>query len=244
MQNIKRIIAGIIYITLFLAKAAAQNDSVANNIDSTVTYKDSMHNQRYCEIVLVKVSIPNVTISVYNTIGINACPEEQWKNINTDKLKKDFSVHTVVANGPRYYLMDKIGMYNTGDTTITSFDSLQAKLWVKIRMGMGMALKMQKTEVYKERPFKMVTAKYFNKGSTVFELLSPEHTYIMESYSAEVDSTLKEADLPMLAQRLQFPTGWQYKVITLDSNLQLLTTPSKESFGIEDELGNRYQRID
>ncbi|HWB23938.1 MAG TPA: hypothetical protein VG738_00595 [Chitinophagaceae bacterium] len=256
MKHIRHCIFASACFLLFAANASAQNDttiakndttSVKNdttiNADTSLVYKDSMRGQRYCEIVLVKVSLPNIIVTVYNSLGVNACPEEQWKNINTDELKKQFGVHTVVANGPRFYLMDKIALYNN-DTSVVAFDSLPMKQWAKMRMGINMALSLKKGETYKERPFKMNTVKIFSKGSTVFELTSPEHTYVMESYSQEVDSTLSEAMLPNLQQRLALPAGWAYKVVTLDDDLRLVTVARKEAFGLEDELGNRYQRVD
>jgi len=236
MKNTRHVIYCVIICLLLNARGFAQ-------ADSTVNYNDSVHGQRYCEIVLVKATLTNVTVDVYNTLGYNACPEEQWKNISTDKLKKEFSVHTVVANGPRYFLMDKIGIFNN-DTATVSFDSLQMKEWIKMKLSIGAALSLKKNEAYKDRPFKFKSASIFNAGTTVFELVSPSHTYVMQSYSTELDSSLTEATLPGLEQKLKLPDGWQYKTVILDSILHLVTDDAKESYGIEDELGNRYQRVD
>jgi hypothetical protein len=250
MQHIKPSIIICICILFFAINASAQTDTTIASNDTTLAHKDSTHSyidsmrgQRYCEVVLVKVSIPNVNVQVYNTFGVNACPEEQLKSINTDELQKQFRVTTVVANGPRYYLMDKVSMINN-DTTVTTFDSLQAKFLFKMRLSMGAALSMKKGTPYKERPFKLSTAKVYNKGSVVFEIISPEHTYIMESYSAEVDTTLTLDSLATLGARLKLPDGWAYKTVTLEEDLQLITDAAKEAFGIEDELANRYQRVD
>lgn len=257
MNHTSRCVVAIALVVMLCIKTSAQNDTSDVTKDTTVfknsstavqpanaiLFKDSMHGRRYCEIVLVKVSLPNVSVQVFNTLGINACPEQQWKDINTDHLKKQFGVHTVVANGPRFYLMDKIAQYDN-DTAITVFDSLPMKQWAKMRMGVGMALSLKKGEPYKERPFKMNTEKIFGKGSTVFELTGPEHTYIMESYSEEIDSTLSETDLPSLQQRLKLPGGWAFKAVTLDEDLHVITVADKDAYGIEDELGNRYQRLD
>jgi len=229
------IVAGC--IIAFCIKAVAQTDS-------SFTYKDSVHNMRYCEMVVVKGSLTNLSVNIYNTLGYNACPEEQWKTIDVNKFKKQFSAHAVVANGPRYYLMDKIGLFNNTDTAIIYFDSLQTKKWAEMHMGLGKALSMKSNAAYKERAIKLASAKFFNKGDTVFELIGPEHTYIMESYSQEVDSTLTLAGLPTLQQTLKLPDGWQYKMIVLDNDLQLITADGKEAYGLEDELNNRYQRLD
>jgi len=250
MHHIKPSIIVCICILFFITGVSAQTDTIITNKDTAIAYKDtatvykdSMRGQRYCEVVLVKVSIPNVNVQVYNTFGINACPEEQWKTINIDELQKTFRVNTVVANGPRYYLMDKMSIID-GDTTVTNFDSLQARFWFKMRLSIGAALSMKKNLPYKERPFKLASAKLYNKGNIVYEIASPEHTYVMESYSTELDSTLTQDSLATLGTRLKLPDGWSYKVITLDNDMQLITDAAKESYGIEDELANRYQRID
>jgi hypothetical protein len=235
MKSRKLVLPFAIYTCLVYVNATAQ-------ADTAFAYKDSAKGQRYCEMVIVKGSLTNLAVNIYNTFGYNACPEDQLKALNTEKIKKDNSAHAAVANGPRYFLMDKIGIYNN-DTIVVSFDSIQMRKWAELHVGIGKALSMRKNEPYKERDLKVKSAKFFNKGDTVFEVTSPEHTYIMESYSQEVDTTLTMADLPNLGQRLKLPDGWQYKAVVLDNDLELITADDTESYGLEDEFYNRYQRL-
>jgi len=41
---------------------------------------DSVRGLRYCEIIVVTGNLPKLKATVYNTIGCNSCPNDQWKN--------------------------------------------------------------------------------------------------------------------------------------------------------------------
>jgi hypothetical protein len=203
--------------------------------------KDSIHGMRYCEIIVVTGNLPKLKATVYNTIGCNSCPPEQWKKLEAGNLKKELNAKTVILNGPRYLLMDKLGL---SDTLIanTNFDSLDMKERAVVIVTLGMAMK-GRAKPYEETGFRRATQCVFNKGSEVYELISPEHIYIMQSYSQMVDTTLTEDSLSQLQFKLKIPDGWQFKKIILEEDFVLTTLDTTEAYIMQDELQNTYQRM-
>ena len=51
-----------------------------------IKVRDNMRNARYGEIILVTGGPLNFTGHVYNTIGLNNCPESAWKKLDPQKL--------------------------------------------------------------------------------------------------------------------------------------------------------------
>ena len=201
---------------------------------------DKVRGSRYCELLVVKGHIGNLTATVHNTLGCNNCPDAAWRKLSATKLKKELAAKRVLMNGPRYFMMDKIGQSNAPKPK-QDFDGLdmveRASLKVSLSMMRG------KNHPYTEKTIHRSTEYVFNKGSEVYELVSPSHTYVMQSYALIVDSTLTESELPNLAAKLKLPLGWQYRVLKLSDDLILKTLESAEAFVIQDELDNTYQRI-
>jgi len=96
---------------------------------------------------------------------------------------------------------------------------------------------------YEEQSFRRVTQCVFNKGSEVYELISPEHTYIMQSYSQMIDTTMTDSLLSHLQEKLKLPEGWQFKTLKLEDDMILTTSETAEAYVTQDEFQNTYQRI-
>ena len=67
-----------------------------------------LHDARYCEIIELKGAPPSATATVWNTIGLNKCPEAQWRAFNAVGLARELGDTFVVLDGPRYFLMDSV----------------------------------------------------------------------------------------------------------------------------------------
>ena len=210
-------------------------------LSQEIVLKDSVHGMRYCEIIVVSGNLPKLKATVYNTIGCNSCPASIWSKFDATKLKKELNAKTVILNGPRYLLMDKLGL---SDTLLnnTIFDSLEMKERAVVIVTLGMAMK-GRAKPYEETAFRRATQCVFNKGTQVYELISAEHTYIMQSYSQMIDTTIAEENLAELQSKLKLPDGWQFKIIKLDEDIILTTFDTSDAYILQDELQDTYQRI-
>jgi haloalkane dehalogenase len=203
--------------------------------------RDNLRGVRYCEIFVVTGSLTHITGAVYNTLGLNDCPAEEWKALNPDAIKKAFKARAVVMNGPRYFLMDQAALQNPG--AVVSVDGLQLRLLATIRLPVGSLIGGNRRKPYTEHTIERTTYYLFAGGRLVHELIAPHgQVYIMQSYAQIVDPTQTEASLETLASRLQLPQGWHYRVRRLDQDYVVHTTG--EAHVIQDDFQNTYQRVD
>lgn len=202
------------------------------------TGKDTW-NARYGEVVLITGGPLKFVGHVYNTLGLNDCPEAVWKTLDPGKLKKEFKARAVILNGPRYFLMDTSTLANPGK--VADFDGLAARHLADVEVPLTMLLR-GKSKPYTENSVKRTTVYVFRKGRTIYKLTSPTGAeYVMQSYSQMIDPSLSEPGLVNLGRRLKLPPGWQYKAIKLHKDLELRATGTAHV--LQDELENSYQRM-
>lgn len=196
-----------------------------------------MYGDRYCEYLVVKGQLPNLTGTVWNTYGLNDCPPAQWKASDPAAIAKQEGALTVILNGPRYWLIDSASLYDPGK--VKSFAGLRMRelTTVQIPLVNGVPGQTPYTEVTVNRKNSFT----WNRGRTVHELLAPDgRAYVMQAFSRIVDPKLRRSDLDGLGARLKLPAGWRFRNRTLARDL-VLTTKTKATV-LQDELQNTYQR--
>jgi hypothetical protein len=176
----------------------------------------NVRNVRYCKILLANGNRSQVMVEVYNTLGLNDCPESQWQALKPNAVAKEFHARKAIMNGPRYFMMDTISERGSGE--VQSFGSLQMRKVATFQMkptGGG------PSPPYTEQAINRDTDYLFDKGKPVYELLAPDqHVYVMQSYSKIVDPSLSQDQLANLGSRLRLAKGWKYQARNLDSNLE------------------------
>jgi len=80
-----------------------QSDEFAT---AEVAERSDLRDARYCEVIVVTGRLNDIEGAVYNTIGLNDCPAEQWEALDPEQLKEEFRANEIVLNGPRYFMMD------------------------------------------------------------------------------------------------------------------------------------------
>jgi hypothetical protein len=215
-----------------LALAAAL---VPAGVASAATrHGSALHDARYCEILELKGAPPNATATVWNTIGLNKCPDAKWRAFDAAALARELGDTFVVLNGPRHFLMDSA---TAATGRVRSFHGMRMRkvATIPIRSAADLA-----QTPYTDRTISRTNTWRWRKGRTVFELVAPGgDTYVMQSYSQIKDPSLKLSRLAALGRRLKPPAGWHYRTRTLRSPL-VLTARGKATI-LQDELQNTYQ---
>ena len=80
-----------------------------------VRMRDNMRRARYGEIFVITGHLNHIRGTVYNTLGLNDCPQEQWEALDPDEIKKETNARAIVMNGPRYFMMDRAALENPGE---------------------------------------------------------------------------------------------------------------------------------
>lgn len=200
----------------------------------------NLHGARYGEVLLVTGHLAHIEATVYNTLGLNDCPDELWQQLNPEEIKKEHKARAAILNGPRYFLMDSIsGAHVSHD--ITTFGGLRMRSMATISITLKQLPVGVQRKPYTENIVNRSTTYVYRKGREVYELVAPDGTtYIMQSYSLQVDPTLTEESLKTLGSRLRLPADWSYRVRMLEQE-ESFTVHGQASV-LQDEFENSYQR--
>ncbi len=201
--------------------------------------RDHLRGERYGEVIVVRGGPFVFTGEVFNTLGLNDCPEPLWKALDPRALKKEFRAAAVVLNGPRYFVMDRTSLANPG--RVATFGGLEARHLANVRITLPTILR-GRTAPYTENTVARTSEFLYRQGGRIYELIAPDGTrYVMQTYALIVDPDLTMADLKNLATRLRLPAGWQYRTRVLDRDLVLRAEGTAHV--LQDDLENSYQRV-
>ena len=204
--------------------------------------REQMHGARYGEVLLVAGRLNRIEATVYNTLGLNECPDDLWRALDPAAIKKAYRARAVILNGPRYFLMDKAAIADPGKE-VFDFGGLQMRRLATVPLPLSALLGGLRRRPYTEQAVRRTTVYVYDQGRDVYELVAPDGTtYVMQSYSLAVEPTLTEADLPTLGARLRQPAGWRYRVRRLEAEWELRV--DGEARLVQDELENSYQRVE
>jgi hypothetical protein len=194
-----------------------------------------LHDARYCEIIEVQGTPPEVVVTVWNTIKLNNCPAEKWESFDAGELASELGAFLVVLNGPRHFLMDSAAAV-VGP--VRSFHGLRMRKVATIPVS-NLADLVQTP--YKDRTINRDNTWTWQRGRRVYELIAPcGARYLMQSYSQIRDPNLRIGQLKSLGERLELPTGWRFVTRRLRHGLTLKAKGSATI--VQDELLNTYQR--
>lgn len=197
---------------------------------------EDLHDDRYCEILLLEGAIPDARVTVWNTIGLNACPARWWNSLDAATLAERLGVEAVILNGPRHWLMDE-ARGRTGEVRSFAGQRLRRVATIPIESAADLA-----QTPYSERTIERRNTWTWAAGRRVYKLLAPDGTrYVMQAYSQIRDPGLAIGDLRGLGERLELPLGWRYRSHRLRRDLVLRARG--EATIVQDELLNTYQRL-
>lgn len=200
---------------------------------------EGLRGKRYCEVLLLRIVEGRLNADVWNSFGLNECPDEAWKALDAPAIKADRGVLAALLNGPRYWLMDAIEKKPDGERRTTTFGTLEMFLGATVDLGPV----PPNLAPYTERRVSRETAFEYAAGAEIYELAAADgKVYVMQSYSQGSQANLTEADLPALAGRLTPPAGWAYRVRTLDATYRVLSAGTV-AVVIQDDLSNTYQLV-
>ncbi len=200
---------------------------------------EGLHNKRYCEVLLARVVDGRLNADVWNSYGLNECPDAAFKALDAAAIATERGALRALLNGPRYWLMDAIEKKPVAEPRKTTFGTIEMFLAASVDLGPI----PPNLAPYTERRVARDSVFEYAVGTQIYELKDPAgKVYVMQSYSAQGDAKLTAGDLPGLATRIKPPAGWAYSSRTLNSTLRVLT-PGGEAVVVQDDLSNTYQLV-
>lgn len=191
---------------------------------------------RYGEVLLVHERDGRYEADVWNSMGLNDCPQEAWDAIDVDAAARPHRALLAVKNGPRHWLLDVIENVPRTDRRVETFGDIDMTLVATLDLGTS----IPDHSAYVERTVRRDTVWEWEAGRTVHELVDPTgRVFTMQAYCTGVDPDLDETSLAGLADRLAVPEGWTYRSRVLDDTLSLRASGGVATI-IQDELQNTY----
>jgi hypothetical protein len=246
-MKLRRLVAGGMVGAATLAgcgssshRATASTNSASATTSSTVesgtAVATNVRAKRYCEVLLVRITDGNGVADVYNTYPLDACPATLWNKLDPGAIARNEGVPIAILNGPRYWLMDTIEKSGPTDDVHKAFGGIEMIRRASVSVG-PLA---EAAKPYTLHNVNRQTVFEFDAGRTVYELTAADGTtYVMQSWSQQVDPELDQAGLADLGSRLHLPTGWTYKARHLNAPLRVVTTKT-DARVLQDDLRNSY----
>lgn len=226
--SFKKNLKSMIKISLFIPLFFISFSNIAGQLNG-------LRDSRYCEII---VGESKFRLAVYNTIGLNNCPENVWDKITTKAVKNETKASFVRLNGPRFWVLD--GMTNT---TLVNPDK---KVICGLPLRKAGVLDLTISDIfagskpYNQHEVARHTTWVYKAGKPVFELIDPKgKVYVMQSYSIE-NKPQTIATLSKLGSELKLPQGWQFRSGILKADTELKAINDK-AIVIQDNFLNTYE---
>lgn len=193
-----------------------------------------MRDGRYCEII---VGESLTQYAVYNTWGLNQCPEALWKQISVKSVQKEINASRIHLNGPRYWVIDGFEQTSLQNPKVTVIGGIAMREAGILHLSIW---SLFKENFYTPREVHRKTTWIYNANKPVFELVDPNgQVYVMQSYSVALHAqTIKS--LKDLGQNLHLPKGWQFKTGVIKKSEALIADHQKATV-IQDNFLNTYQ---
>lgn len=202
--------------------------------------RSNMRGERYGEVLLGKGGLVTPSeFDVYNTIGLNDCPDALWTKLDPEKIKSENGVKAVKLNGPRYWVIDGLTGSSLVSNVQRNFGGIEMRQAGTLKLTMKDILAMGKP--YVVHCVARTTIWLFKAGSPVYQLISPSgEVFFMQSFSAQKEKQSMES-LAQLGSKLSLPNGWKFRTLTLKKDYQVKALDGL-AYVVQDDFENTYQK--
>jgi hypothetical protein len=192
---------------------------------------ENWRGKAFYEILFMNREIDGKMVGFYyNSIGkelaaSNEVMDARFRSLDANALKKEYGGDVVIFNGPRRLVAngsDLMGWDSCKERVIATIPLRVLGIFEPPSLG---KVAFDSIPAYKVMVSKRSSNIFFNKGETVYELITPEGAvYTMFSLSLKVDPKNTIENLPTLGKRLTLPTGWKFRTRKLDKDMTLTAT--------------------
>jgi len=220
---------------------------------SVLVSGDNWRAKHHAEVLIMNRDAdgPGGAGNYYNSLGVadDVSDEEfdaRFRALDPEQLRKVYGGDAVRFNGPRRFLADRFTAEAFGGGKLSMLGTIPMYLYGTFMAPDFDAFIAGKQTPYVETVSRRTTTWFFEAGTEVYELVSPEGIeYVMQSASLGVNPDNTVDKLPTLGERLALPEGWTYRARTLEKELVMRATYDDDPPNtiVLDEFENNYQRV-
>ena len=246
-------IASIVFsFFIFSSLSFAQispNESLSRDIKSSIASPSSM-----CLLFIFQNKLTHVLVTTLSTYSLDRCDTNDYRELNVASINaqlenthlkpsyvnragvyKFLADYYLIGVDERYIDLGKVKMSAIATTKISYLDFIFSS--IKRKEGIFA------TKAYTPYISTEDTMYFWNAGSVVYELVSPEKKrYVMTSFSQEFIKSFENDSLKNLSSVLELPEGWTYEVRVLEKPLRLKSkaTERLQVVRLFDSFANLY----
>lgn len=197
--------------------------------ETTPVELSDTRNYRFCEILVINDGF----VDIYNTSGLNQCPDDAWTALDPAATAKEMGVDAIQKNGPHFWVMDAQTI-SFGETK--SFNGIDAR-W-GARAPLSSLGGSEGSTPYK--PFKTCKTQkmIYETDKDIYEMLDTDgNVWVLQAHDTQFPM---ESLGDLEAQMKLLPEGWSYRSRTLDQPLILDLKATECNMGIGDEFHQYY----
>ncbi|WP_169972703.1 hypothetical protein [Tautonia rosea] len=195
----------------------------------TLTMQELPHSRgyQYCELVF---NYGQKGSDIYSTSPLARADLDWWNTLDLDALAKEFGAESVYKNGPQWWSMDEVGVMASQPVSVAGVEMV---FGAHLPPG---TLKIAKYTIFSPAKFQNLT---WERGKPVYQLVDPDgHVYVLQGHK------VPESQLATLGEKFaDLPEGWQYRVRSLEEDLEMKLTPNAPIPSVQDEFDQIYIRI-
>jgi hypothetical protein len=230
-QGLSAFLATAALVAALAWNSTAQAQPAAGLSEPCAVKGDNWRGKAFYEILFMNRQANGGAIGNYfNSLGntfdaSNEAMDARFKALDGEALKKEYGSDGVFFNGPRRFVangftgmaFDGCKKRVIGTTPLYLYGTFEVPSFSAFVSGPPVA--------YKVLVSKRTNTFLFKAGEQVHELITPEGAvYTMFSLSLKADPNNTIENLPTLGKRLTLPTGWKYRMRTLEADMVLSST--------------------
>lgn len=196
---------------------------------------NNLRGYKYCEIFSGEPAEgpagTYVGLTVWNTMGLNVCPHEEWSTVTTESAAHELGDPVALLNGPRMWVMDRIVFRDLGGHA-----EVGDLLWLDVA-SLRFADPSAVAKPYEPFTIERNSEWIYEANNLVFLLRdrNTNRTYVMQAYARQDCNGCDQisymvnqdySELIDLAYRLHLPDGWEYIPYSLNKSISLPTSPN------------------
>jgi len=180
----------------------------------------------------------NPAVPVANTQ--ETAPLPLWNSSSEDSLALEYDAPSVLKNGPRFWVNDWVNL-PIGPTLY--FNGIYARWFAYPHYPPGVTKAGVAGNPYSPNKIERNSIMGFNAGQPIFVLVNNNTPYVMQAASMQINPNESIKSLQTLGKgnKLDLPSGWSYKVITLKKPLTLQAV-NGAAIVTTDKQGNTYDK--